>query len=171
MSMSLDIWMSLVLYNFPIVMFIVALIFSIVHRLIVGRKTLGSEILFRWMAFFALGFTGIFAFIGHVFFGEIAAVSIGWVTSPFQYEVGVADLALGVLGISSYVAGYGFRLATVVAATIMFWGDAIGHIYQMIYHHNYTIGNAGTWFWMDIIIPLVLIACLEKLRPGKLIVT
>lgn len=169
-NMSVDEWISLALYNFPTVMFIVAILFSIIHRLIVGRETSGSEIIFRWMSFFALGFTCIFAFIGHIFFSKMTAISIGWAISPFQFEVGMADLALGVLGIASYVAGFGFRLATVIAATIILWGDAIGHIYQMVVYHNYTIGNAGSWFWMDIIIPLVLIICIEKLRPGKLIV-
>ena len=38
---------------------------------------------------------GLWAFIGHVFFAEQAAASIGWANTPFQYEVGVANLGLG----------------------------------------------------------------------------
>lgn len=166
-SMTLADWIALLMSNFDLAMFILAVIFIIVHFLIAGRRIRGSEIVYRWMAFFALGFTGIYAFILHVFFPEMAATGIGWQTSPFQFEVGMADLALGILGLLSFKANYGFRLATVIATAICFWGDAIGHVYQLVKFQNYSVGNAGSWLWMDIIIPLILIICIVKLRPEK----
>jgi len=33
-------------------------------------------------------------------------------------------------------------------------GAAVGHIHQMIAERNFAPGNAGTFFYMDIIIPL-----------------
>lgn len=163
-------WIAFVLSNFDLVMFDVAVIFIILHRILVGKRVPESEIVYRWVAVFALGFTAIYAFVMHVFFAKIAATTIGWQISPFQFEVGIANLAIGVLGILSFRASYGFRLATVIGATLWLWGDAIGHLYQLIKAQNYSIGNAGTWFWMDLIIPLILIICINKLKPGKLIV-
>lgn len=83
----------------------------------------------------------------------------------------MADLAFGLLGVLSFKASYGFRLATVIGVTCFLWGCAIGHINQMVIHHNFTIGNAGSWFWLDILLPILLIMCIVKLKPGALIVS
>ena len=151
------------LTNFGLVMFILAVICILLHYLFSKNKTL-SEITFRWIALFPLGFAGIYMAVMHVFFSEIAASTIGWASSPFQFEVGMADLAIGVLGILSFNANYGFRSATTIAALIWLWGDAFGHIYQMYTHQNFAIGNAGSWFWMDILVPLILIICIRNMR-------
>jgi hypothetical protein len=159
-------WISVALENFALTMFCVAVVFILFHRLI-RRQLSEAEIVYRWMALFALGFTGIYTFIFHAFYPETTAAAIGWASSPFQYEVAMADLAFGVLGILSFNASYGFRLATVIGATCWLWGDAANHLYQMIKMHNYTVGNAGSWFWMDILVPLILIICLIKLRQTR----
>lgn len=167
-KLRMDEWLPFVLTNFNVVMFALAMIFIIFHRMFV-RHISENEIIYRWMAVFALGCTLIYTFVMHAFYPNITAISIGWPPSPFQYEVAIADLAFGVLAILSFRASYGFRLATVVGNTIWLWGDAIGHIIQMVTYHNFSVGNAGSWFWMDIIIPIILIICLTNLRPGKLI--
>ena len=44
--------------------------------------------------------SGIGGFFGHMFISDSVAESIGWPTgSPFQLEVGFANLAIGILGI------------------------------------------------------------------------
>src|SRR5687768_9639230 len=109
--------------HFGLCMFLVAIACIIFHRMI--RKMLpDAEIIFRWMSLFPLGLTGIYTFILHVFFSEISAKAIGWQPSPFQFEVGMADLTIGILGVLAFNANYGFRLATTIAATIFLWGDA-----------------------------------------------
>lgn len=157
------------LSNFDLAMFILAVIFILFH-LLFNRRLAFPEIVYRWIAFFALGLCGIYAFIMHAFFPTTAAAAIGWVTSPFQFEVAMADLSLGVLGILSFNANVGFRMATVVASICMLWGDAIGHLYQIFTFHNYSVGNAGSWLWMDIIVPLILLICVLNLKREKKIV-
>jgi hypothetical protein len=159
-------WISLILSNFDVAMFVLALCFMFIHVLVRPRLA-PAEIIYRWLALFVVGWTGVYAFIMHVFFQEIAAGAIGWVPSPFETEVGMANLAIGMLGILSFNASYGFRLATVVAATCWFWGDSLGHMYQLIKTQNESVGNAGSWFWMDMILPLLLIICIVKLKPTK----
>lgn len=148
--------------NFSFVMLLIALVFVLFHKLCF-RHVPESEIVYRWVAFFVLGLTGIFTFVMHAYFPEFTARSIGWVSTPFQFEVAVADLALGILGILSFNASFGFRLATVIAATIMLWGDAIGHISQMILNTDFAMGNAGSWFWMDVALPFILLICILKM--------
>jgi len=170
MSESYAFWISLVLANFGVAMLILAGIFILFHRLF-SRRTSQYEIIYRWIAFFAVGFTGLYTFILHAFAPDFTAWTIGWPNSPFQFEVAVADLAFGLLAILSFCASYGFRLATVIGVTCWLWGDALGHIYQMVVNNNYTFGNAGSWFWLDILLPIILIICIVKLRPGALVVS
>lgn len=119
-----------------------------------------SEELFSWTALLAAGVVGVFTFFCHVFMPERTAANIGWATSPFQYEVGIADLATGVLGILAFWGSRGFRWAATIGIAVWLWGDAIGHIRQMVIAHNFAPGNAGPWFWTDVLVPVVLIGAL-----------
>jgi hypothetical protein len=106
------------LENFGLVMFVLATLLIIINKRLVKRNISNAEIVYRWIALLPLGITALYAALLHIFFPSIASQNIGWMTSPFQTEVGVANLAIGMLGILSFQASYGFRLATVVAATI-----------------------------------------------------
>ena len=150
--------------NYGLFLFFVAVILSILNHF-TNPKLQFVEIFYRWVALLPLGFTAIYAFVMHAFFPDFTAATIGWSNSPFQYEVAMANLGFGVIGILSFRASYGFRLATVIANTCWLWGDAVGHSYQMISHHNFAPGNAGSWFYMDVLIPFLLIICMIKLRP------
>ena len=143
--------------NFSLVMLALSLVFAALRSRRDGERFCGS--LLRWLLLLAVGVTGIYTFVMHVFFPAASAENIGWAVSPFQYEVGVADLTVGVLGVLAFWGNFGFRLATVVATTIWLWGDALGHVRQLIVAHNFAPGNAGPWFWTDILLPLVLLAC------------
>lgn len=160
-------WLSLILSNFSLSMFILAVVFMLLHFIIRGRKISGYEIIYRWTALFAVGFSGLYAAFMHAVFPDLTAANIGWTSSPFQFEVAMANVGFGLIGVLSFNASYGFRLATVIGNAAWLWGDAIGHLYQQIVHQNYSIGNAGSWFWMDIILPVILIICIIKLRPRR----
>jgi Family of unknown function (DUF6790) len=63
--------------------------------------------------------SGIGGFFGHFFITDSVAESIGWPTgNPFQLEVGIANLAVGILGIVAMGRRDGFREATVIAVTV-----------------------------------------------------
>jgi len=158
-------YIQFALSNFGLSMFALAILFILIHLSLRLKHVSYAEIVYRWMALFALGLTGIYAFIMHVFFSDISAAAIGWATSPFQFEVGMADLAVGLLGVLSFRSHYSFRVATVIAAICILWGDAVGHIYQMIMFQNFNPGNAGSWFALDVIVPAILLLCIIKLKP------
>lgn len=122
-----------------------------------------ADALFGWLLLLSLGLQGVYTFVVHVFFPAWAAAHIGWAVSPFQYEVGIADLTVGVLGIVGFWSGFSFRLAAAIAGIVWYWGDAIGHVRQMIVANNYAPGNAGSWFWTDVIVPVLLLLCLRVL--------
>lgn len=110
-----------------------------------------------WMMFLFVGVIGIYTFALHCFWGDIAAEGIGWSNSPFQWEVGIANAVVGALGLLSLKSSRQFRLATVIAVSIWLWGDAVGHVNQMIVAGNFAPGNAGPWFWTDVVGPPALI--------------
>ena len=76
----------------------------------------------------------------------------------------MANLAIAVIAICAFKASYGFRLATVLAVVCWLGGDATGHIYQIIVTHDFAVGNAGSWFWLDVLLPIVMIVLIVKLR-------
>lgn len=164
-----DYWITLVLKNFSLAMLTLAIIFSIIEWVVqkIRRRAHAAEIFFHWIVLLALGFTAMYAFFMHAFFPNISAASIGWQNSPFQFEVAMANLGFGLMAIAAFSASYGFRLATVLGNLCWLWGDAAGHVYQMIDKNNYAIGNAGSWLWMDILIPLLLLVLIRKLNPSS----
>ena len=89
---------------------------------------------------------GPLAAVFHLFFPDVAAADIGWEPSPFQFEVGMADLAMGAAACMSFWRNFDFKAAVVIINAIFLLGDAIGHAGQMIAAGNFAPGNAGVPF-------------------------
>jgi hypothetical protein len=113
-----------------------------------------------WLLLLPIGVGGLWSGFFHTVYPELAARFIGWQDSPFQFEVGMADLAFGITGCIAFWAGQGFRAATVLVNAIFLLGDAGGHVHQMTAASNFSPGNAGPVFYLDIILPLVTIVLL-----------
>ncbi len=97
--------------------------------------------LIYWLAI-AVGAAGLGGFFGHVFLSDLVAETIGWETgSPFQLEMGYANLAMGLLGIVAISQGRGFRLATAIAVTTISLGATIVHFQDIIATGNLAAGN------------------------------
>ena len=84
------------------------------------------------------------------------ARSIGWEPGPFQFEVGAANLGIGVAAI---VAAAAFDadawLAPILAALIFLVLAGIGHIRAIVVERNLSINNAGPILVLDFVIPAV----------------
>ena len=120
-----------------------------------------AEIFLLWLLVIPVGIGDVFNFIGHTAFADATAASIGWPAgNPFQSEVAVANLSVGVLGILCYWMRGNFWVATVIGFSIWYLGDAVVHIRSIVVEANYAPGNAGVTFYMDILIPVILIALL-----------
>ena len=151
-------FITFVLSNFTLSLFILSVIAMLISSASKPKplsKNLVIDIIFSYFLLFNIGFSYLYNFIMHVFFGDMAAAFIGWQQSPFQLEVGFASLGFAVTGIISFWSGLGFRSATILAPSFFLWGAAGGHIYQMIIANNFAPGNAGIIFWSDIFIPII----------------
>ncbi len=119
------------------------------------------EVFLIWFLFIMVGIGCIWAFIGHVFLSNMVAATIGWPAgNPFQLEVGVANLSYGILALLCLKFRDNFLLATVIAASIFLLGAGIIHLTNIMQTGNLAPGNAGYALYIDIIIPIVLIALL-----------
>jgi hypothetical protein len=120
-----------------------------------------AQIILLWFLVITVGVSGVFAFIGHTVFADATAQSIGWPTgNPFQSEVAVANLSVGVLGILCYWMRGNFWIATVIGFSVWWLGDAVVHIRSIVVDANYAPDNAGVTFYLDILVPVLLIALL-----------
>jgi hypothetical protein len=115
---------------------------------------------------FALGVagSGIGGFFGHIFLSDLVADAVGWpIGSPFQLEMGFANLALGVLGIIAVGRRDGFREATVIAVTIIGFGATIVHLIDIFETGNLAPGNTIQNF-ANLLRPILLIGILYAAR-------
>ncbi|TCT13584.1 hypothetical protein EDC22_101454 [Tepidamorphus gemmatus] len=120
-----------------------------------GARLVADRLL-RWIFFFVIGLMSLWAFMGHVFFPAEAAAAIGWQTSPFQFEVGVANLGIGLAGVvGAFWGRLGFRTATWIVVASFLGGAAIGHLRQIAETGNLAAGNAGPILYTDILTPTV----------------
>jgi hypothetical protein len=104
-----------------------------------------------------VGLMGLLTAYAHVFRPLQTSASIGWATSPYEYEVGMADLTVGVLGILCLVFRGEFWLATAIANAVWLLGDAVGHVRQMVRNGDYAANNSGLFLVMEFITPVVIL--------------
>src|SRR5271156_6612520 len=142
------------------------LVFSRQRRSGVGA-IVGTYLLY--LLFIYVGLMGLFTAYYHVFRPVEASASIGWATSPYEYEVGMADLTVGVLGVLCLVFRNGFWLATAIADAVWLLGDAVGHVRQMTDNNNHASNNSGIFLVTEIIMPLVILSLTlyHRRRKGK----
>jgi len=142
--------LGFLLPNLPAVLFVLAIIMALSRR-----HGPPAERLLAWILLLPIGGAGLWAGIYHVFFPAIAAAYIGWQVSPFQFEVGTADLAIGATACIAFWRDLNFKAAAVCVASISLLGDAVGHVRQMLDAGDFAPGNAGIIFYMDMICPLL----------------
>jgi hypothetical protein len=119
-----------------------------------------------YLLFVYVGLMGILTAYAHVFRPVETSASIGWSTSPYEYEVGMADLTVGVLGVLCLKFRGDFWLATAIANAVWLLGDAVGHIRQMTLYNNHASNNSGIFLLTEIMMPLVILFLTVSHRRG-----
>ena len=149
-----------------IIMFLSLTVICCMISVIRHRKDLSAhkvvDISLFYLLLINVGLTGLWAFFGHAFMADRVAASIGWATgSPFQFEVAVANLAFGVLGVLCIFFKDGFWLATGIGYSVFLFGAAFGHIRDILVAGNFAANNAGPVLYIgDIAIPLLILVLL-----------
>jgi len=140
-----------------VVLFLCALLGAVVHAKV--RKESFPRTFLYYMMFFNVGVMGLLAFFAHLFMADATAAKIGWAEgSPFQSEIGMANLSYGILGFLSIWFRGKFTLATVLGYSILLWGAFVVHLIQFS-HGDIAPYNIGIFVWFnDLIIPFILLS-------------
>lgn len=136
-----------VLTNVPLIMFVAAIAIASVTR----SPASASQRYLSWLLLLAVGVDSLWAGIFHVFFPQIASAEIGWAPSPFEFEVGVADIALGIVAIASFWRSLAFKTAIALYAIIFYLGVTIGHFREAIVAGNFAPDNFGLLLLLTIV--------------------
>jgi len=98
---------------------------------LLGWLLLSAGIAYTWAGFF------------HIVHPHIAAASIGWQVSPFQFEIGVADASIGIVAIVSFWRSLDFKGPVVGYLSLFSIGVAYGHFHEAISAGNTSKNNFG----------------------------
>jgi len=137
----------LVLENVPIVMFVAALTIAT----FISDIPVVAERYLAWLLLLAVGVQGLWAGATHVFFPEVGARYIGWKTSPFQTELGFADLAIGFAAVLSFWQSPAFKGAVVAYITVFYVGVGWLHLRERVRAGNRAKGNFGVLLAMTVV--------------------
>lgn len=133
--------------------FLLALLALCIRR---GRREgrSGEAVLFlRCYLFCPISLAFLGNFIGHVFFSESMARTIGWAESPFQSDVGWTSLGFALIGLMGIPGGPGLRAAAVLGPACFSLGSGASQLVQIIGEQHHPAGHPGSMLYMDFIIP------------------
>jgi len=142
----------LVLTNVPAIMFVAALAVAYLRR----EPKSAPERYLAWMLLLSVGVQGIWAGIFHIFFPGVASGEIGWASSPFEFEMGVTDLSIGIVAVAAFWRSLSFQSAVAAIIVLIYIGVAIGHFIQAYVHHDFSPDNFGLLLVVTLVsIPLL----------------
>jgi hypothetical protein len=129
---------------------------AILAALTLKRPAYFPERLMNWLLLLSVGVMNLWAGLFHVFAPEMSARSIGWQDSPFHFEIGVSDIAIGIVAIASFWRSLEFKAAVVGYITLFFIGVAVGHVRQAIMAGNMASNNFGLLLVITVAIVIML---------------
>jgi hypothetical protein len=163
---------SAILSNLFIAFFIIAIVTTVVkvRRVRLSRRPINvSYVLWGELLFYSVGLGMLWAGLFHAYGQQTVAPMIGWQPSPFEYELGWAEIGLAVVALLSLWRGTEFRLAATIIFVIFSFAAAAQHIAQIRFQHNYAPFNAGLVLWFgDIVLPLLLLILAFNCRDEEL---
>ena len=140
---------------------VLTLVAIIVHLVFMKNRSVKNivEVILLCIIFVNIGLGSTMAGLAHIFNGPVVAKMIGWPSgSLFQYEVGVADVAMGFVGIMCLFIRGNFWLSAILVNSIFLFGCMAGHVRDYIVSGNAAAYNIGPSIIIsDLIMPVVLI--------------
>ncbi len=127
-----------ILSNLPEILFVAAFLLAAITK----SPTYFPARLLEWLLL-SVGIAYTWAGFFHIVFPHIAASSIGWQVSPFQFEIGVADASIGIVAIVSFWRSLDFKGPVVGYLSLFSIGVAYGHFREVIYAGNTSKDNFG----------------------------
>ncbi|HWL03058.1 MAG TPA: DUF6790 family protein [Microbacteriaceae bacterium] len=140
--------------TFAVIGIVIALIVAGRHHRWKGGT--GWRTILDWWTLFAVGISNLVNFVFHSFLGDFSAEQIGWAQSPFQMELALASLGIGIAAVIAFPrrAGWTAKLVANVPNAVFLFGAGLVHLVDIIATGNMAFGNAGPIFWSDFYLPI-----------------
>jgi hypothetical protein len=147
---------------FPIMTLLFIIVYILIHISITKKPRTIENVLEIILLDYIIIIVGIGQTIGglvHIFNGPAIARAIGWAPgSPFQYEVGMANIAIGIAALLGSRFRGTYWLAVSLISGIFFLGAGVGHVRDFIVNGNSAAYNIGPMLYLsDGILPIALI--------------
>ena len=144
-----------------LIVFVIAALAFLMHLAMSKNRSKKRvvELVLAYLLGGVLGLGTIFAGVFHLIDGPATAARIGWAAgSPFQAEVGVADIAIGTICFLCILIRGSFVLAALVAQSIFLIGCMGLHIRNWAESSNTAAYNIGSSIvFSDLILPVLAI--------------
>jgi hypothetical protein len=124
--------------------------------LVTGSTDDWPRALVEYGVYYLIGWAAIGGGISHVFFGRRISASIGWSPSPFETEIGLANLGFGIAGVLSLSYGAEYWWAVIIANSVFRVGAGFVHVRGIIKDRNFAVNNTGILF-LDFGVPAYLV--------------
>ncbi|SEQ41809.1 hypothetical protein SAMN05428969_3006 [Devosia sp. YR412] len=139
---------------------------AVVIPMFVKRGTPWPDRYLGWVLLLAVGLDGIWAGLFHVFFPALASAQIGWQPSPYEFEVGVADISYGVVAVLAFWRSLAFKTAIGLFAVLYYSGVSVGHFVQAYANGDTSPDNFGLLLILTIARVIVLMVLLALANRG-----
>lgn len=126
------------------------------------RSRNGWRTVLDWWTLFAVGVANLLNFVFHSVLGDFSAEQIGWAQSPFQFELALASLGIGIAAVIAFPrrAGWTAKLVANVPNAVFLFGAGLVHLGDILETGNMAFGNAGPIFWSDFYLPVATVVLL-----------
>jgi hypothetical protein len=143
-----------------VILVALALVGATIRVLVRSTQHIAEPFLLYLLAI-PVGLGGMLGFVGHTVRADQTAMYIGWPAgNPFQLEVGVANLPFALLGLLCiWIRGH-FWTATCLGFSTFLLGAGVVHLHERGTRHNLAPGNAGPVLYLDLLLPVLMLALL-----------
>jgi hypothetical protein len=131
------------------------LILGLMHIKLKSDKRNKVDILLDYYLFIGVGIQGIVTGILQMNKPQMVVSFVQWPYSPFLVELGMANLAFGLLGIISVWLDKSWKVAAAAGYGLFLLFTGIGHIINIMLLGT-TAGDAGAFLWSDLFVPVAL---------------
>jgi hypothetical protein len=146
----------------PAVIFVYVFLPLILGLLQIGFQRIKTgkwALIFDYYVFIAVGLQGLISGIVQTMNPAFVADFVQWDNSPFIVEVGMANLAFGIIGIVSPWRDFSWRAATATGYSVFLVLTGIWHVANILYQGP-TPGHYGHFVLTDLLIPIPLLVFL-----------
>ena len=129
------------------------------------------EVYLLFYVVISIGLQGLLAGVWQICASYKSPPYAGWPYNPFLFELGMLNLAFGVLGILSIWYKEQWRSATALGYAVFLFLNGLGHLINMPFVHQMDGNRSCVTLWTDILLAItffiLLIIRRRRLRLAK----